>query len=456
MKVQQFNALSKNNRSLIRKALDSSSAKAEALVPEFLEKVITNTVMQLRPELAMITAKFGRQKTHEFNQITSLPASGSAMGEGATTPVTNSVYSRQTVDLKIMRRKGAVTNFLQDASGDYIDSAAAELENQLLTHSYDLCGYITHGNAGADEYTHSGLDTFISTYREQEVVAGVVPTSLSFLDDMIDSNLDHQGAQHNKAFIMSPQMLSKTSKLLTNIHAYQTLGVTEVPGGWRLSTYRDIPIIVSSAMRPRSKMGTISTATATTGGTIPSSTTYYFRVSAVTNNGEQGASTEVNQATGSGTETNTITLSWTAVTGALYYKIYGGTSTGAVTLVDVIAAVSYDGNGTRSTATTSWVLSAALAANSDTVSTAMEADLPLNAETSAVPTETVILWDLDEFQGLGKYPYTNVGGSKFGGLVTIEPLAKTDDFLNFLIKTYGALCNSYEATSGIHRGLKVA
>jgi hypothetical protein len=251
-------------------------------------------------------------------------------------------------------------------------------------------------------------------------------------------------------------MLSKTSKLLTNIHAYQTLGVTEVPGGWRLSTYRDIPIIVSSAMRPRSKMGTISTATATTGGTIPSSTTYYFRVSAVTNNGEQGASTEVNQATGSGTETNTITLSWTAVTGALYYKIYGGTSTGAVTLVDVIAAVSYDGNGTRSTATTSWVLSAALAANSDTVSTAMEADLPLNAETSAVPTETVILWDLDEFQGLGKYPYTNVGGSKFGGLVTIEPLAKTDDFLNFLIKTYGALCNSYEATSGIHRGLKVA
>jgi hypothetical protein len=70
--------------------------------------------------------------------------------------------------------------------------------------------------------------------------------------------------------------------------------------------------------------------------------------------------------------------------------------------------------------------------------------------------EQIFLWDLDEFQGLGRLPYTNEGGSRFNGLVTIEDLAKTDDFLPFLIKSYCAVAPSFEATSSVYRGLKVA
>ena len=88
------------------------------------------------------------------------------------------------------------------------------------------------------------------------------------------------------------------------------------------------------------------------------------------------------------------------------------------------------------------------------VATANQADVPLTA-TGGIAPETVFLWDMDEFQGMGRLPYTNQGGSQFNGLVTIEDLARTDDFLPFLIKSYCALADCYEATCSINRGLRV-
>jgi hypothetical protein len=92
------------------------------------------------------------------------------------------------------------------------------------------------------------------------------------------------------------------------------------------------------------------------------------------------------------------------------------------------------------------------------VPAAMQNDVPLQGAVSGSsnPGEVVLLWDLDEFQGLGKFAYTNSAGSRFNGIVTMEPLAKTDDNLPFLIKTYGTLIDSWEATSVMVRNAKVA
>jgi hypothetical protein len=455
--VKQFNRYARENKSIIRKALDSSTNVGEALIPEYLEDVITNTVVRLSPELAMIVSKYDPQKFHEFNRLTSLPAAGGAMGEGATTPTRNATYARDSVQLKIIRRKGSVTNFLQDTSQNYIDAAAAEMESHLLAHTFDLATYILYGNKAADSYTHDGLDFLIQTNRVNEAVGGAVPTSLSFLDDMIDENLERQGVNHNKAFVMSARMLSKISALLTNVRLNQGLtgnGLTQVDvnGGWRLNAYRDIPIIVSSACRPKATMGTVTASSSGSGSAITDDT-YYFRVSYVDYNGESLASAEVSE--GPTSNVDEIELSWTAVTGALYYKIYAGTATGVLYLVDIISAFTYDSNGTINGTVTTHTFTADPAADTTTVPTALQEDVPLVA-TGGIAPEIVFMWDLDEYQGLGKYPYTNSGGSRFNGLVTVTPLAITDDFLPFMIKTYGALCPSYEATSMIHRGLRVA
>ena len=462
--LEQFNRMGSVRKSLIRKALDSSTGEGQALVPEKLEEIITNTIVRLTPEMALVTPRFDSQKFHEFNRITSLPSAGGAMGEGATTPTRNSTYSRQSVEMKVIRRKGAVTNFLQDSASNYIDAAAAEMENHLVAHIYDLITYNLWGNANADPYTYSGLEYYISTNRTREGAGGTVPTDLSFLDDMIDANVEANGAMHRKAFLMSPKMQSKVSRLLTNVRLQQGgqdgMAQVEIQGGWRLAAYRNIPIIPTSAVRPRATMGTVTVASAGSGSAIADDE-YFFRVAPVTYNGEELASAEVSETT---TNADTITLSWTAHDGALFYKIYCGLTTGAanLNLVKVIPAFTYDATGTITGFREQVVFESNPDATDPTTSTGetntvpshMENDVPLEA-TGGVAPENVILWDLDEYQGLGKMPYTNSAGSRFGGLVTIKPLAETDDFLPFLVKSYAAICPSFEQTSVVHRGLRV-
>ena len=474
-------------KSLVQKALlTSATSVGEGLIPQHLEKLITNTIVRLAPEIALITPAFDSQKYHEFNRLTSLPAPGGMMGESAVTPTLRSTYQRTGRILKVIRRKGAVTNFLQDASKNYIDAAAIEMENHTQAHVYDLVTLLHYGNDQADALQFPGLDSLITTNRVNQVRGGVVPGDLSFMDDMIDQSLIRQGASHRRAFVMSPQMLSKVSRLLTNVRVVQGLSGSglsqvDVPGGWRLSAYRDIPIISSTQMRPNATMGAISFATAGTGSGLGGATTLYFQVSYVDWNGESLACVENSQAI---TTADTITVSWTAIPSAFLYKIYVSNTAGGGSATEklkcIIPAQLYDANQTPADRVVSVQFSTNPAAANPTISqmnatavgsaatgggivptvtasvnTAQQNDLPLVA-TGGVPPERVAFWDLDEIQGLGKFAYTNAAGSRFNGLVSMEPLAKTDDNLPFLIKTYGTLIDSWEATSYLNIGLRTA
>jgi len=478
--IRQYNRWAGENKNLISKALTSASGSGGPLVPQHLEAIIANAVPRISPELAMVTPKYDAQSLHEFNRMTALGGIGGAMGESATTPTTQPTFYRASVQLKVIRRKGATTNFLQDSSKRNIDAAAANIEAQLTSHVYDLANYIIYGNAGttSNPYEFSGLDTFITTNRTQNARGGAVPTSLKILDDMLDANYERQGMMHRKAFVMSPQMLSKMSQLLTNVRLNQglsgNLSQVDVPGGWRLNAYRDVPIIVSGAMRPKTTMGAVVATSANAGGTIANNLHGFFRVAAVTRDGETLASAECDVDVGAGGAGNvhTMILTWAANTNAYRYKIYVSTATGTEVLKHVIPGFTYDANGTITGSTTttiagvkSWVsdasgnvtsvtfLSTPVTAGAE-VATACQADVPLTA-TGGISPEYIFLWDMDEFQGIGRLPYTNQGGSQFNGLVTIEDLARTDDFLPFLIKSYCALADSFEATCSVNRGLRV-
>jgi hypothetical protein len=197
-----------------------------------------------------------------------------------------------------------------------------------------------------------------------------------------------------------------------------------------------------------------------------SGTTNYFRVSVITYDGESEAS-DVLQ----GGSANEVTLNWAAEAGAFYYRVYAGATEATLKLVAVIPAQTYDGIGTYQAEVAGVTINgnpllpnqpltliapAGMTVLSEpTVSDTLAHDIPLVATGGVVP-ECAALWDLDKYQGLGKVPYTNQGGDRFNGLVTIEPLAKTDDFVSFLIRTYFALCPSWEATSVMVRGLRTA
>lgn len=484
--LRQYNKYANDQRSLVQKALLTSATNVgEALIPQHLEKVITSLIVRLAPEIAVIVPRFDNQKLHEFNRLTALPAPGGAMGEGAVTPTFNSTYARASRQLKVIRRKGAVTNFLQDSSKNYIDAAAVEMENHVQAHVYDLVTYILYGNDGASPYSPPGLDEVIATNRVQGTTVGTaanaaftggfVPLDLSFLDDMIDRNTVRQGLNHKKVFVMSPQLLSKVSRLLTNVRLNQGLTAggmaeVEIPGGWRLQSYRDVPIIQSTQMRPTqiSNVGTFTATKTDAGGSIAAGA-YISVMSSVTWGGEQlpTAESTCNPTGGS----SVIAFTWTADPAALFYKFYmtalNGAS-GTEKLILILPATLFDTTGTQGAALTQAQITT-VGANptigqlntvaptytiNASVPTGMQNDTPLQGTVSA-PGEQVILWDLDEFQGLGKFAYTNSAGSRFNGLVTMEPLAKTDDNLPFLIKTYGTIIDSWEATSIMYRNVKV-
>ena len=464
--ISQYNRYDKNEK-LIQKALTSATGVGGALIPENLEKEITNTIIRLSPELAMVFTKKISGKNHDFNRLVALPRTGGAMGESASTIVSNSQTVRDQVQLKVIRRKGEITNFLQDTSEEYIDAAAYEMENLLQQHIYDLINYIIYGNADANPYEHSGLDSFIATNRILPVNAnkryGDTLAALSVMDNMIDRSNRAGGSKHNRAFVMSPEMLSKVSQLLTNVRLNQGIigsGLTQVDigGGWRLNAYRDIPIIESTGTAPTNSgvniYGTLGTATATTGGTIADDT-YYLEIAAVTEEGEQLASAEQTQITAGG-GTSTLTLTWGDVPNAYRYKIYSSdASAGDKKLVRVISADVYNGVGTITGRATSYIFTTNPLVKDASVPTSMEKDTQFVQESAKAVPEYVFLWDLDPIQGLGKVPYTNTGGARFNGLVTVEQLARTDDNIPLLVKTYDALTPAFERTSVMYRGLRI-
>src|SRR5574343_2114991 len=97
--TKQYNKFARLNRSIIQKALTTATGIGEAHIPQNLEKLYTDTIIRLSPELALVTPKKIAGKVHEFNRITERPARGGAAGENSTIAVTNSKPVRASVTL---------------------------------------------------------------------------------------------------------------------------------------------------------------------------------------------------------------------------------------------------------------------------------------------------------------------------------------------------------------------
>jgi hypothetical protein len=361
-----------------------------------------------------------------------------------------------------------VTNFLQDSSQEYIDAAAFETEQQLRSHILDLVVSLIFGNAVANDKDFDGLEVLATKNRINQALNGVVPTALSTFDAMIDKSNRAGGASHRRAFLMSPEMLSKLSALLTNVRLNQGLngaGLTqiEVNGGWRMSAYRDIPIVESTSMSPVEVLSsTVTLAGVTTGGGL-SDGAHNIYIAPVTDQGEQVAKqTDITLAGGGAVQRIKITLnaghSTDGQASAYYYKIYGKLGAGATTtikLLKVVSAFTYDSDGaiTGENGVSGSEIYVGSMTPESSVPTHMQADPPLFG--SAPYPENIVLWDMDSVQGLGQLVYTNTGGDKFKGLVTTKKLAETDDWMDMLVKSYCALAPKFGDTTVISRGWKV-
>lgn len=228
--------------------------------------------------------------------------------------------------MKHIESVGSITGYAQEVTRLVIsDLKATEIRGAILGYYWDVETGICWGNAASTlnqaQPQFDGLDTQINVFSggSQNVIdkAGNSLT-LAFLDeliDMVESNAAMPVEDDSWMFLTSSTGKSKISQLLQNQQRF--VDKVEIAPGLICSTYREVPFMKSSFMAMRGySVGTVTASTATMGGSLPASSTYKYQVSAViSRQGEICPSVEVSQATGSGTATNTITLSFTPPSG---------------------------------------------------------------------------------------------------------------------------------------------
>jgi hypothetical protein len=207
-------------------------------------------------------------------------------------------------------------------------TVAAAQEEELVT---------IYGNAKADEMHFNGLDTWIATNNTN---VNAVPTDFSQLDSAINSVAKQTGGQLPAFIMLSMDLKSKLERLMFTTQRY--VDKVKINGGAELLTYRGVPLYDTSFINENVAWpGSTVTAAKQAGGALADNT-YYYKVSAITINGETLPCTEVNAATE--TTNNSVKLSWTAPTtsGSVYaYKIFRSTTTNTETLLTVIPGVAY-------------------------------------------------------------------------------------------------------------------
>ncbi len=342
----------------------TTAATVTPLIPKAIDPVLLEYQRRYSPLLAAIPAKEWSSTQYFFNRRVSRPDSG-AVVDGGARPISNSTYEQAVYNIRLYQAVGSVTGYAQTVTRDIVgDLRQIELDGTVTSMLWTVENAFVWGNdaatASGTQPMSSGLDYLVSNWtagsgsnayvNAQDVNGNFALSKLDELIDLVESNAAMPiGSEW--MFVMSPRMNSAVSQSLLNQQRF--VEKTEVAAGLSVDTYRDIPIIRSSFLSPRSnQMGTVTTSTSTSGGSL-TATTYYYVVSAVVARyGEIQGCVEVNQTTSG--STSTVTLSFSTPSnlpdGAapILYKVYRGTSSGAETLIGVVDAFDTTGAATTS------------------------------------------------------------------------------------------------------------
>ncbi|MFE2832167.1 hypothetical protein ACFXI6_14135 [Streptomyces mirabilis] len=340
----------------LREALNA--AGATPLVPTIVDPMLLEYQRRYAPLVRAIPSRKWDSNVYYFNQRTAR-AGGGFVSDGGARPVTNSTYTQNSFTIRNLQSVGAVTGYAQAVTrGLAGDLLAQEVEGGVQGLYWDIENAILWGNTGSTQFggypQFDGLDTQISTFSggtQNAVDAANSSLSLGWLDKLIDM-VEQQAAMKINGpgwmFVMSSTAESRISQLAIANQRYLTS--TEVAAGLNVSAYRNIPMVTSSFLSARSyQMGTVTTATATTGGTLAANTYYYQIAPVIARQGEILPSVEVSQVTTG--STSTVTLSFSTPGGLdgsqpNLYKVFRSTGAGTETFlgyVDATVGVAADG-----------------------------------------------------------------------------------------------------------------
>lgn len=337
------------------------ASAASPLIQKQIDPLLLEYQRRYAPLLMAIPNKQWGSTQYFFNRRTARPDAGGVVDGGAR-PLGNSIYEQSVFNIRLLQAVGSVSGFAQTVTRDLVgDLRQLEIDGTVQSLLWTMECDAVWGNDGATangQYPiYSGLDYLVSNWNAgtgsnafinaQDLGGNFALRNLDQLIDLVESNAA-MPIGSNYMLVMSPRMVSAVAQLAFPQQRFMpptaTIGV-----GLNVPTYRDIPLVKSSFLSPRTfAMNPVSTSTSTTGGTLAAAT-YYYQVSAVIARfGEIQVSPEVSQITTGTTSTNT--LSWATPTNMpdaatpILYKVYRSTGTaGAETLVGVVDAFDITG-----------------------------------------------------------------------------------------------------------------
>ena len=340
----------------LREALNAVGAGA--LIAKVIDPLLLEIQRRYAPFVRALPSIQWDTDVYYFNQRTQL-ATGGFVQDGGAQPVSSSTYVQNNYQMKHVMSVGAVTGYAQQVTRMVIgDLRVTEIDGSMKGLYWDIETGLLWGNAGSTvsgaRPQFDGLDTQAATFggSNQNAIdfngASLSLGTLDLLIDMADSNAAMPIFDDMWMFALSTTANSKISQLLQNQQRF--VDKVEIAAGLIVPTYRDIPLVKSSFLSARGmSMGTVTTATAATGGTLPAGP-YFYRLGAVmARQGEIGASAEVSQTTTGTASTNTLSFavpSGYQGAGPILYKVYRSATAGTETLlgyVDATVGLAADG-----------------------------------------------------------------------------------------------------------------
>jgi hypothetical protein len=346
----------------------TTAASTSPLIQKQISPLLLEYQRRYAPFLALLPSKQWGSTQYFFNRRVSRPDSGAVIDGGAR-PIGNSTYEQAVYNIRLYQAVGSVTGFAQTVTRDLVgDLRQLELDGTVQSMLWTLENSFIWGNDGATangvQPMCSGLDYLVSNWSAGTGSSNFVNAidvnanfQLKHLDEVIDLVETNAGMPVDSSawmFVMSPRMNSAVAQLLINQQRFMAPTV-ELGAGLNIPTYRGVPIAKSSFLSPRtSQMGTVTSATSTTTGTLAAGTWIYQVAAVIARFGEVQASAEVSQVTTGAT--STVTLSFSTPVGLdgappILYKVYrtlvNGAS-GTETLIGVVDAFDTTGVATTS------------------------------------------------------------------------------------------------------------
>lgn len=425
-----------DEQTMLRKAL--TSADTANLRSEDLDPILHEELVEKQPLLSLFDVEQADGKVHEYRKVTSHPK-GWFEGESTPANAREGTYSRDTVQLKILRNWGEVTGFNQAVTAKDLDALALEIDlslqgladiiewSTLFACSNDLDDFT------GDAYMFTGILPYIfdGAGSTNVIDGGGNKLTLAELDALIDV-VDYRGTGGDpKFFIMANNMKQVADGLQSQVQ--MNIQSAELfDGRITMGTYDGLPIFTTNMMKAKTTATAdmVTGLAAADGGTAAATgaaaSEYGYRIACVTFEGEQVACAE---ATVTPTANAEVALTWTANANAYAYMIFREPAAGGGwDLRDIIAAKTYDSAGTVSGNVVSYT--------DDDFSASSVNEYVQCLETGE---QSIVLANASNRNGASYLGMVDSMGQSISNMVSYVPLARTKDTYDFMLKSYMAM-----------------